>query len=606
MTGLFTELAIVMILALIISFIFSKIKQPPIVGYIVTGILAGPLFLDILSKAEGYQAFSHIGVAFLLFIVGLHLNLKLIKEIGKIALISGFIQIILTGLFGFLISLIFKFSYFTSFLIGIAVAFSSTIVIVKLLTDKKDTEKVYAKLSMGILIVQDIVAVLMLIVVASIAGTNGDNSIGFTVIKTFGLGILGFIGVWLFSKYVLEKLLDSIAKSQEILFTFIIAWCLGIAVFFTLFGFSLEIGALIAGVLLASSPYSHEISSRVKPLRDFFIILFFILLGSQMIPVTEISGILSYNDLGFIEIISTFFQNTIIKFGYIGEVFSSTIIPAVVLSLFVLIIKPLIIFFIFNVLKFHTRINFYTSITLGQISEFSLIMFMSAKTLGLIGSEEVSLITLVAIFTILFSTYFQTHTEKYYQKIKKILKKIEMFKPKKNNEESIVEDLDVIIFGYDRIGFTLLKTIVNLEKKFVIVDINPTIIKKLKASNMNCVYGDASDNDFIEEFNLEKTEMFISTIPELEISIGLLKQLKRRNKSAITIFTAHHIDDALELYKFGADYVILPHFLGGNYIAEMIEKSNGKLDHFLKKKIDHISELKERKIHGFEHPKHFK
>lgn len=607
MSSFFVELSIVMIIALAMSFIFHKLKQPLLVGYIFTGVLAGPIFFNVLSNVEGYEAFSHMGVALLLFIVGLHLNLKLIREIGFVALVSGMFQIVLTALFGFLISWMFGIGLLASFLIGVGLAFSSTIVIVKLLSDLREIERVHGKLSMGILIVQDLVAVVMLMLLASFAGAENGNLL-WNLFKIFVLGMFAIVAVLVFSKYVLEKLLDRIADSQEFLFTFVIAWCLGVAALFAYMGFSVEVGALLAGVALASSPYQYEISSRVKPLRDFFIIMFFILLGSQMIPVSEIPNVVSYTQGGFFSTIGIFANNFNAKMSYLFDSFSQIFLPALVMSIFILILKPFIVYVILNGLGFHSKVSFRTGLSLAQISEFSLIMILIAKGLGLVSANEVSLLTLVMIITILVSTYFIMHSSSIYVRSEKILAKFDFKKKvvKSDKEEDVRHDLDVMIFGYDRIGFSLLKTIDKLGKKYVVIDFNPEVIKKLDVKKVSCVYGDASDNEFVNEFNLDRIEMFISTIPDVEVSMSLLKQIKKRNKSGTVILTANQIDNALELYKAGADYVILPHFLGGDFISTLIEKYDKNLDQFLHEKIRHIGELKERRSNGFDHPLHIK
>jgi Kef-type K+ transport system membrane component KefB len=424
MSSFFVELSLVMLIALLMSFIFHKLKQPLLVGYIFTGILAGPLFFDILSSTEGYQTFSHIGVALLLFIVGLHLNLKLIKEIGFVAAIAGCAQIILTALLGSGIAYLFGLDLLVSLLIGIGLAFSSTIVIVKLLSDKREIERVHGKIAMGILIIQDLVAVVVLMVLASISSSSGE-SLAIGILKTFGLGVVAIAGVLIFSKFVLERLMDWVADSQEFLFTFVIAWCLGVAALFAYLGFSVEVGALLAGVALASSPYQYEVSSRIKPLRDFFIIMFFISLGSQMVPVDNIPNVVSYidSDTG---VLSTFFSNYLSKISYLFDSFSKIFIPALVLSLFVIVIKPVLVFIVLNLLGFHSRVAFKTSFSLAQISEFSLIMILIARGFGLVSAADVSLLTLVGIITILCSTYFIMHSEKLYDKLKGIFKILEL------------------------------------------------------------------------------------------------------------------------------------------------------------------------------------
>lgn len=607
MSEFFLELSIVMGITLIISFIMSRLKQPLLIGYILTGLIAGPLFFNLLSSTEGYQSFSHIGVALLLFIVGLHLNLKLIKEIGIVSLIAGSVQILITALFGFLISNFFNFTLIESMIIAIGVSFSSTIVIVKLLTDKKEIEKVPGKLTMGILIVQDLVAVISLMVISSIASASADANLTTELIRTFILGFVALFLVLIFSKLVLERLLDLIAESQDLLFIFVISWVLGVSALFANLGFSIEIGALLAGVALASSPYQFEISSKVKPLRDFFIVMFFILLGSQMIPVSET---LTHQDIftenqSFSDSIYGLFNNISKSFSYMVNNFSIVLVPALILSLFVILIKPIIVFILLNLLGFHKKVNFNTGVSLGQISEFSLILAIIASTSGLISSSVISTITLIAIITIAISTYTIMHSRNIYLKLKRVLEKIEIRKiHRRNAEKEVDKQQEILVFGYDRIGYSLLKTIEKIHKKYVVIDYNPQIIKKLESKQVPCIYGDANDIEFINDFNLENIQLLISTIPDFETNMILIKEFKKKNHQATIILTSNQIEESLELYKEGADYVILPHFLGGDYVGTLIENYSGDFSNFLKEKVKHINELKNRKKFGHEHPRY--
>jgi Kef-type K+ transport system membrane component KefB len=280
MNDIFVQISLVILVVLGVSFIMRILRQPLIIGYILSGILVGPFFFDILSEYEIFETFANIGIAFLLFIVGLNLSPKIIREVGKVALITGLGQIFFTSLIGFFIARLLGFSPVVAIYVSIALTFSSTIIMMKLLSDKDALEKLYGKVSRGFLLVQDFVAIFILIIVPSISG--GANAIG-TIAGILGKGVLFMVFLVPISIYFLPKLEDFFAKSQEFLFLFAIAWGLGLASLFFYAGFSIGVGALIAGILLSISPYSYEISSKMKPLRDFFIIAFFIWLGSQMI-----------------------------------------------------------------------------------------------------------------------------------------------------------------------------------------------------------------------------------------------------------------------------------------------------------------------------------
>jgi len=276
MEPIFIHLAIVLLIAFIVSYIIRAFNQPLIIGYIVAGIIISPFVLKFGISVDAIEIFSDFGIAFLLFMVGLHLNPKVIKEIGGSSLFVGLAQMILTFGVTFLISnKLLGFNYLTSSYIGIALAFSSTIIIMKLLSDMKQLDSLYGKMSIGILIIQDLAAIAVLMFISSM--TNGTNLTSFAVQGLLVGGgmilILFLIGI-----FVLPGITKGIAKSQELLFLFSIMWAFLIAALFAWRGFSIEIGALIAGIVLSISPYSTEISSKIRPLRDFFLILFFIIL----------------------------------------------------------------------------------------------------------------------------------------------------------------------------------------------------------------------------------------------------------------------------------------------------------------------------------------
>ena len=277
--SLFFELSIIIVVAAALSGLMRLLKQPIIIGYILTGLLLGPQFLNLIRSTETVSIFSEMGIAILLFIVGLHLSPREIKDVGGKAFITGSIQVLLTAFFGFLISRYFGFPYIESIYLGAAFSFSSTIIVLKLLSDKRDLEKLYGRITVGVSLFQDIIAAFALIFASSFSngGAQLPNFI-LLVIK----GLLLTLIISLVSVYVLPTLSTFFARSQEYLFLFSLAWGFGLGALFGFLKFSVEIGALVAGVSLSMSPYSQEISSKLKPLRDFFVVIFFILLGSKI------------------------------------------------------------------------------------------------------------------------------------------------------------------------------------------------------------------------------------------------------------------------------------------------------------------------------------
>jgi Kef-type K+ transport system membrane component KefB len=286
------DVSLIIGLVAILTIVARLIKQPPIIAYLLSGILIGPLFLGYLNpeaeSAEIIKIFSSIGVALLLFIVGLSLDLRVLKSVGKISTLTGLGQVAIMMLVVFLVSTGLGFSNLTSLYLAVALAFSSTVVVIKILSDKKELDSLHGHIAIGILIVQDILAALALLLFPLI--DKGSPEI---ILLQLGKILALIIGVFLIAHIILKKVLENAAKNQEVLFISGIAWALIVATLFDSLGLSLEIGALIAGMSIASSKYTLEIGGKLKPLRDFFIILFFVYFGSLLVPPVNTQLILT-------------------------------------------------------------------------------------------------------------------------------------------------------------------------------------------------------------------------------------------------------------------------------------------------------------------------
>ncbi|MFH1592134.1 MAG: cation:proton antiporter [Candidatus Woesearchaeota archaeon] len=562
---IFIEISLIIALATLIAGIMRLLKQPLIIGYILTGILVSPYFLNLITSQDTIMTFSQIGVALLLFIVGLSLSPKVIKEVGRVSIVTGIGQIIFTSLIGFFIARLLGFSVIVSLYIAIALTFSSTIIIMKLLSDKRDLQALYGKISIGFLIVQDFIAIFILIIVSSFSNKQGLLNIVTTSIAN-GLFLVGIFLLLVY--YLLPKLGNFFAKSQEFLFLFSIGLGLGLASLSHFLGFSIEIGALIAGVALSMTPYNHEISSKMRPLRDFFIILFFILLGSQMV----------FSDI------------------------SNYIIPIILFSFFILIGNPLIVMILMGILGYPKRVGFNAGLTVAQISEFSLILIALGVRLNHLTGDILSLVTIIGLITIAGSSYFITYSSRIYSSLSRYLSIFER-KHIKLKRKRRTKKCDILLFGYNRVGYDFVQAFKKIKKKFLIIDYNPEAINELSKTGLNCKYGDASDTEFLEELDLEKVKLIVSTIPDLETNLFVIEKTRKINKKAIIITISHSIEEANALYNAGATYVVMPHFLGGSYGAMLVTKYRLNEKKFLKEKNKHLKHLQKRKDLGHEHPK---
>lgn len=560
---IFVELSLIIFIAALCAFLAKVLRQPLLVGYIAAGVLVGPSVLNILHSTDEVELFSKIGISILLFIVGLHLNPDIIREVGKSSLFAGLGQITFTALAGYLFFWWLGFAPLPAFYGAMALTFSSTIIVLKLLADKGDVGKLYSKISIGILLVQDLVATLLLVAltVSSIStGVPAEVAMKISLLLLQGLAMAA--ALYLISKHFLPSLAKAFAADQELLFGFSLAWGLGLSALFQLSGFSIEIGALVAGVTLAASPFAYEIGARLKPLRDFFVILFFILLGAQM---------------------------SIDSFGQM-------IVPAIVLSLFVLIGNPVIVFFVVNGLGYRPRTSFMAGLTLGQISEFSLILITLGLSLGHIDQDLVSLVTLVGVITIVVSTYLVMNDDRLYRMGKKLIDRVAWHKPTKR-EPKVGEDApEMVILGYDRVGYDFVAAAQKLKAKYVVVDFNPRSVAKLEELEIPFKYGDAEDLDFLQEVGFTEANMIVSTIPDFKTNMLLVNFYRKHNSGGIIMVISHDVTQTKELYLAGASYVIMPHYLGAHHASELIRKHGFDLGSFEKERNKHLAKLAKRQV----------
>jgi len=534
---IFYELAVILLFTVAISFLMRFLKQPLVVGYILSGILIGPSVFNVLHDVETIELFSKIGITMLLFIVGLHLSPSVIREVGKVSLITGVGQVLFTSLVGFGIALMLGISTIAALYVAIALTFSSTIIILKLLSDKGDTQTLYGKIAIGFLLVQDVIATAILIGVAAFSGDSGLGvvpTITLLLLKSVGI----FFGLYVVTTWFLPAIAKFASKTHELLFIFSLGWGLGLAVLFQVLGLSIEIGALIAGVCLSSLPYAEEMSSRLRPLRDFFIILFFVTLGAHM------------------------------NFGSIPDL----IIPVLIFSTFVLIGNPVIVIIMMNVLGYHKRTGFMAGLTVAQISEFSLILATLGMQMGHLSTEVLTMVTLIGLITIASSTYMILYSEKLYSVLEKYLKFLEL-RPSKKSERQRSQQVDIMLFGADRTGHIFLKLIDRLGYRIGIVDFNPEVINKHQSENVHYFYADAANAEFLVDLPINKTKLVVLSLPDVATIEFVISQLKARKPNLIFISFAHDRQASEKLYAAGAQFVMLAHEHAAEFIVSTLTRT---------------------------------
>ncbi|MGK2896060.1 MAG: cation:proton antiporter [Candidatus Saccharimonadales bacterium] len=558
-SDIYTELSAVLAIVVGVSFLMRILRQPLILGYILTGILVGPAMLNIVGSKEAFDTFSQIGITLLLFIIGLGLNITVIRSLGRVSLITAIAILISVGGVGALALLLFGFSISTAIIMGVALFFSSTIIILKVLSDKKEVSRLHGQIAIGVILIDDIVATLSIVVIAALGqgGSLDISDILVLIAKAAGLATALIVaGAW-----VMPWLFHRIAKNQELLFLSTLAWGFGIASAFALAGFSHEVGALFAGVSLASLPYATEMSSKLKPLRDFFIVLFFVSLGETFV------------------------------FDNLFEI----LIPAIILSAIVLIGKPLFVITSLGAMGYTKLTSFKAGIHLSQISEFSIILVVFARQVGMVDDRATSIITLVALITITLSSYLMKYDDGLYRIFAPLLKIFER-KTIKEQAHQKHELYTAILFGYHHGGHEFIKLFRDMKQKYLVVDYDPEIIEHLESQGIRHAYGDATDTEFLEDINAGRAKLVASTILDADINRLLLTYLHHHTKDVVFICHAHTYEEALELYEHGAAYVILPRFLGSDYITSHIKKHGTNKREFARFRERHISSIGKKAI----------
>ena len=490
----FLELALLLLACALAGGLFVRLRQPVLIAYIVVGIGVGPAGLGLVGAHEQIDLLAQIGVAVLLFAVGLKLDLQHVRHIGPVALATGLGQLTFTILVGLAIILALGRELLEALYVAVALTFSSTIIIVKLLSDKREIDSLHGRIAVGFLIVQDVAVVLAMMTMSALRGAGDDAMLavaGHLALRLVGATVLMFV----LMRYVLPWLVHAMARSQELLLIFAIAWGTGLAALGEVAGFSKEAGAFMAGFSLASTAYREAMNARLTGIRDFMLLFFFVDLGAK----------LDFSTLG-------------------GELW-----PAVILSLFVLIGNPLIVMAIMGYMGYRKRTGFMAGLTVAQISEFSIVFVAMGITLGHIGVEALGLTTLVGLVTIMMSTYMILYSQPLYERLAPVLG---VFERKRPFRELAVErqgraagQPDIVVFGLGRYGARLMRQLRQAGIEVLGVDFDPEIVRQLRRQRLPVRFGDGEDPGFLESLPLPDARWVVTTFPQWDSNRAFLHAL---------------------------------------------------------------------------------
>jgi Kef-type K+ transport system membrane component KefB len=532
----FSLTAAVLAVAAVVGLAANRLRQPLIVAFIAVGIVVGPSVLGWVSDAEPLELFAEIGIAVLLFLVGLKLDLHLIRSTGSVALVTGLGQVAFTSIVGFGLAFGLGMDATTALYVAVALTFSSTIIIVKLLSDKRELEDLHGRIALGFLIVQDIVVVLVMIGLSTLSGGEG-NGLASEAMRVIASGVGLALGLYASMRWLLPWVLHRVAQSQELLLVSAVAWAVAGAAVGDQLGFSTEVGAFLAGFALASTPYREAIGASLVPVRDFLLLFFFIELGSGL------------------------------DFSSVG----AEVPAAIVLSLFVLVGNPLIVLIIMGVMGYRSRVGFLAGLAVAQISEFSLIFVALGRELGHIDDGTVGLVTLVGVITIGLSTYMILYSHPLYERLAPFLARFERANPTREDEGPDPEPVDVIVYGYGRFGKTLAHHLIDDGHRVLVVDWDPQALgSDAEVDGLEIAFGDAENGGFPESLPLHRVAVVVSALPRPETNRTLLVALRRHGFDGPVVLTSHREEDDLDVAEGGPALVLRPFRDAGELAAQRV------------------------------------
>ncbi len=517
--------------------LFKKIKLPPLVGYTVGGLVFGNIVSSIPAQ-EAIKNFAYFGILLLIFTVALETNFSRILSLKKIILFGGSLQILLSIIFIFSISLLFHFSLLTSFLIGIALSTSSTTLVAKIIQDRGEESSFVGEVAMGMLLFQDIAFIPYLIIFSSI--TAGAETSTIKIIGEIFLSLvkstLIIASLFYLGQKIIPYVFNRIARSSRELFNlFIILFIFFVTALSLFLKIPTLIGIFIAGILLAQTLEHHHIFTEVRPLRDLLAVIFFVYIGTN-IKLTMI-------------------------FSVLPQIFFFTLL--------VILAKAIIIMFVFLWLKFHTRTSFNLSLYLFQIDENAFILMSTALANKLIPMQEYLFVITGVLITLIITPIMIKNKDTFYKGIRSFTKKYVPFLDnfityRLDTNQSPIDELQIknhiVICGYGRIGSYIGRSLMMANIPYIAIDYNLYIVEKAKKQGVNIIYGDPSDLDILDYAQVDEAIILVLALPERYTQEAIVLNAKKLNKNIFIISRVHRESDQTRMKDLGVNIVVQPEF----------------------------------------------
>ncbi len=562
--SLLFHLGIILIAATIFNFIARLFKQPPLLAYLAAGLFVGPFGLGGLGLSFGgipvgvittqeILILSELGVAFLLFSVGVESDLSKFKELGKIAILGTILQVILTALIVLgANSILNVLSFEQAVYVGLIVAFSSTAIVVKILSDTREVNTLHGRLMIGFLLMQDI-----LVIIALPFLTNLQRLFSPLLVTGLVLEIIMLLALaYLLNRHIYPKLFEFASRSDELFFLSAMS-----SVFIFLFaayllGFPMAMGAFVAGVSISTLTYNIEVAHRLRGVRDFLATIFFVTLGIQITP----------SFLGF-------------PLGL-----------ALLLALLVFALKPLVFYAITLLSGYGNRVSLTVAMALAQVSEFGFIIASIGKPILDQTQGLYSFLLLLIAVSMALTPYFMAYTDSIYNfivshfsgAVERVRKQSFLYR-RINALGHVPEKLSghIAIFGGGTVGANIAEALSG-HAKVVVVDSDPVVVSGFTKKGINAFYGSVDNTEAWQKAGVDKARLIVIAVPSTKPALALIRKIKKGDQKQKVFARAHYFHDALAIYEAGADAVIMPHVIGSNIfvkkILEYLEK--GKLEEF--------------------------
>ncbi len=550
------DFGILLLIIVIISFLAKLLKQPIIIGYVLSGLVFSYILGSRIGSGELIIIMSELGITFLLFLMGLEFDLSSLRYLGKDIIFSIIPQSVIFFLLPYILSGFFGFSFIERIYLSVLFMFSSTLLVAKWLEDTKETNTLHGKLVLGTLILQDVLAILALTLLAV---SREESKVALLTSPLKGI-LLVLIAIVL-AKYILNQVLKFSSKYPELLFIVSLGVCFAFVEIAPYFGYSTTIGAFIGGITLANTIYKREVSGKLRPLIVFFNMLFFVGLGFQM----DLN--LGREHIFFIGIL-------------LGMTF---------------IIKPVVIHWSLRHRGYDLKTSFISGLHLAQLSEFGIIIAAGGILAGTIGTELGSLAIILVLVSMVISSYIIKYDDFIFKFCEPYLRLVDrkVFPAKQLKAPALDPGCNMLFFGYYDLGPDLYRRLKELGKKIMVIDNDPENIGMLKRENIPYLFNSVNNPDFFEMVNLQNIELAVSSLANADDNQTIIRQIKKANPKAVVIVTAKNLRDSLELYNNRADYVLYPSYINHRQVSVLLEDYTTDINKVLSKKIEDVAQLKQ-------------